>query len=114
MLVTPSEAKTQLEIEQTDTYYDDQIPSLINRAIGQVCGDIGRPIYENADQVPEGTESPIVLANLPAYQVAQLQTAVLLQISSLFSNREVETDKPLNKNPAYTTALKGFRRVIIG
>ena len=114
MLVTTNQAKIQLEIEQDDDYYDEQIPDLIDRATGQVCGDIGRPIFETADQVPEQTEAPIILANLLPYETANLRTACLLQISSLFSNREVETDKPLNKNAAYTTAIKGFKRIIIG
>lgn len=114
MLTTLDQAKDQLGIDRHDDYHNERIQSLITRAVGQVVGDIGRDIYQTAEEVPEDAESPVVLSEQSPHKLAQLETACLLQISSLDSNREVETEKSLTKNPAYTTAIKPFRRVLIG
>lgn len=114
MLTTLNQAKDQLGIDIDDDYHNESLERLIIRAVGLVCSDIGRDIYQTAEEVPESAEAPIVLNELSAIKKSQLETACLLQISSLDSNREVDTEKSLNKNPAYTSAIKGFRRVIIG
>lgn len=114
MLIDLARAKDQLGIDQADDFEDTRITRLINQAIGLVCSDIGRLIYQTAAEVPEGTEAPIILDELQPYQLANLETACLLQISSLDSNREVEIANSMAKNPAYTTAIKQFKRVLIG
>lgn len=114
MLATLNQAKDQLGIDIDDNYHNEKLERLIIRAVGLVCSDIGRDIYQTAAEVPEGAEAPIVLDGLSDIKKAQLETACLLQISSLDSNREVDTEKSLTTNPAYTSAIKGFRRVLIG
>lgn len=112
MLVSLERAKQQLLIE--DDYDDAQIEQLIPAAVGLVVADLGRDIYQKAAEVPENADAAIVLAELPEYKVVCLQTAVLLRLSSLWVNRESEQSSSQIENPAYASALRPFKRVLLG
>ena len=72
MLTTLNQAKDQLGIDIDDDYHDERLQSLIIRAVGLVCSDIGRDIYQTAEEVPESTEAPIVLNQLSEIKKSML------------------------------------------
>lgn len=112
MLITLQRAKQQLVID--DDLDNDKISALIPQAIGLVIADIGRDIYQTAAEVPENAEAPIILESLSAYQRANLETAALLQLSSLWHTTEAHSEKSASTTPAYKTAIKPFVRVLVG
>lgn len=112
MLITLNRAKQQLVIEDNED--DSKIEALIPQAIGLVVSDIGRDIYQSAIDVPENAEYPIVLDELNQYHKACLETAVLLQISSLWLSTEATSEKTASETPAYRSATRLFTRSLLG
>ncbi|MBD1583495.1 head-tail connector protein [Pseudoalteromonas sp. S16_S37] len=112
MLITLEMAKQQLCIG--DDLDNDKVSMLIPQAIGLVVADVGRDIYQSNADVPESAEAPIILDGLSPYQLSNLQTAVLLQLGSLWVNTEADTTKNASETPAYKTAIKPFRRTLVG
>lgn len=112
MLITLQRAKQQLVID--DDLDNDKISALIPQAIGLVVADIGRDIYQTAGEVPENAAAPIVLDDLNIYHRANLETAVLLQLSSLWQTTEAHSEKSASATPAYQTAIKPFMQVFVG
>jgi len=112
MLISLDRAKQQLVID--DDLDNDKISALIPQAIGLVIADLGRDIYHTASEVPDTAEAPIILDTLSVYQRANLETAALLQLSSLWQTTEADSHKVSNATLAYKTAIKPFIRVFVG
>jgi hypothetical protein len=112
MLITLERAKQQLVID--DDLDNDKISALITQAIGLVIADIGRDIYQTASEVPDNAEAPIILDTLKEYHLRNLETAVLLQLGSLWQTTEADSHKVSNATLAYKTAIKPFIGVFVG
>ncbi|GEK08936.1 head-tail connector protein [Pseudoalteromonas peptidolytica] len=112
MIITLVRAKQQLNVE--DDFDNPKIEALIPQAIGLVVADIGRDIYQTGAEVPENAECPIILDEISPFKRANLETATLLQLGSLWSTAEAETSRPMTETKAYQSAIKPFVRVLVG
>jgi hypothetical protein len=113
-IVTLSEAKAQLFIDELDLSHDNKIATYIPAAIGMVEHEIECVIYETSSEVPTDATNYITFDSLRPSQQGALKAAILMAISTLFDNYESHQEADLSANPAFNLCLRGFWSVVTG